>query len=92
MQSASVDAGPERDPHECAGRDAIDMGAIERCKQSCEKEGGQRVADLKLSRIEESNHDYRADVVDDGGGGKEDTELNRHPRAHHDDDGEGECR
>ena len=92
MQPAGEDAAPERDAEQRIGYDAIDMGAVERREPGGEDECGRQIARMQFARIEQRDHDDRADIVDDRGGCQEDAQFDRNPLAQHYDDRDGEGR
>ena len=90
MQAAGVHADPERYAQQHVGRGAIDAGAVQQHECSGERDGRGQIAGLQVAGIEHGDDDDGADVIDDGGRGQEDAQLDRDARAQHRDQGHRE--
>ena len=85
VQSARVDACPQRDAQEGVRQRAVDAPSVEQRQQHGDRRGAREVVPVQRARVEQRDDDDRADVVDDRRSGEKDAKLDRHPLAEHHD-------
>ena len=85
VQSARVDARPQRDAQEGVRQRAVNTPSVEQRQQHGDRRGACEVVPVQRARVEQRDDDDRADVVDDRRSGEKDAKLDRHPLAEHHD-------